>query len=347
MEPLMTTFRALRATKNGDVYSTRVEDFALDHLPAGEVLIRVHYSSVNFKDLLVTQGARGLTKTYPHTPGIDAAGVVEESSLGDFSVGDPVLVTGFDLGINTPGGFGQYIRVPGSWVQKIPQPLGPKEAMIFGTAGLTAGLSILEFLDHGLQGKIADGAPGPRSIAVTGASGGVGSLAIPMLAELGFSVTAITNKTDDETRLKALGASEELQSKDFDSTNPKHLLTPRWAGVLDTVGGTILANLVKETHYGGVVTNCGMVAGNEMNISVFPFLIRGVRLIGIDSVLCPVERRARAWQLIADLWSRGQKAGPMTSIDRAYTEVNLENLPQALAQKSEGKLRGRTLVSHD
>jgi acrylyl-CoA reductase (NADPH) len=326
----MTTFNALRVTEKDSKFTLAIEKQELSSLPAGDVLIKVQYSSLNFKDVLVCRGTRGLTKEYPHTPGIDAAGIVEESSVAGIEVGDAVLVTGFDLGINTAGGFGEYIRVPAEWVQLIPSPLTVKDVMAYGTAGLTAGLSVLEILENGIS-------PEDGPVAVSGASGGVGSIAIDMLKSCGFSVTAVSNKNDDSDRLKQLGADDVIGSTELNEDSPKALLKPKWAAVVDTVGGTILANFVKETKYGGVVTNCGMVAGNDMTVSVFPFIIRGVRLIGIDSVLCPVSRRDQVWKKIALEWHNDR-------IVSAYTEFALDKLHEAIAQKNDGKLRGRVLI---
>lgn len=264
------TFKAMVveevAEKN---FSRSIKERNIDELPEGEVLIRVSYSSLNYKDALSATGNRGVTRNFPHTPGIDASGTVEQSSVEDFKPGDEVIVTSYDLGMNTSGGFGQYIRVPAAWVVPLPAGLSLKESMMFGTAGFTAGMSILA-LTHCVK-------PEAGEILVTGATGGVGSLAVAMLAKLGYQVAAVTGKQDAESFLKEMGASRVVMRDDAVDTSGRPMLKGLWAGVVDTVGGDVLATAVKSTDLQGVVTCCGNVMSPNLPLTVFPFILRGFR----------------------------------------------------------------------
>lgn len=303
-----------------------------DDLPDGDVLIRVRYSSLNYKDALSAVGNRGVTRKYPHTPGIDAAGTVEESRVDAVKAGDEVIVTSYDLGMNTPGGFGQYIRVPAAWVVPRPDGLSLRESMAFGTAGFTAGLSI-HYLTHGVS-------PDRGEILVTGATGGVGSLSVAMLAKLGYSVTAATGKTDAADFLKAIGARDIISRSASLDTSEKPLLKGRWAGVVDTVGGEILATAIKSTDLHGTVTCCGNVASPKLSITVFPFILRGVRLIGIDSQNCPMDTRVRVWNKLAAEWRPA-------NLDRMVREIPLADLDENIDIILKGGQKGRVIVNLD
>ncbi|MBU2623032.1 MAG: YhdH/YhfP family quinone oxidoreductase [Proteobacteria bacterium] len=327
------TFKALVVEEpDKNVFIRKVKDITINSLPAGDVIVRVKYSSLNYKDALSATGNKSVTRTYPHTPGVDAAGVVEESAEGGFVPGDQVIVTSYDLGMNTSGGFGQYIRVPAGWVVKLPSGLTLKESMIFGTAGFTAGMSV-----HRLTAYVK---PEQGVILVTGATGGVGSIAVGILSRLGYSVTAVSGKSDAEGLLKKLGAGEIISRKEFTENSNRPLLKVRWAGAIDTVGGEILATAIKSTGPLGVVTCCGNVASPELPINVFPFILRGVSLIGIDSQNCPMALRKEIWTKLADIWKPDM-------LEDLYDEISLGELDNKIAAILKGQLKGRTLVNLD
>lgn len=323
-------FRALRTDKEGEGYVTRLVERDLDELPAGDVLIRVEYSSLNYKDALSATGNKGVTREYPHTPGIDAAGEVVEASNGPFQSGDKVIVTGFDLGMNTDGGYGEYIRVPAEWVVDMPEGLDTRTAMLYGTAGLTAALCVESLFDTG-------GDPdGP--VLVTGASGGVGSIAVAILARLGVHVVAGTGKADAHDWLRNLGAAEIIGREELSEVSKKPLLKPRWAGVIDCVGGDTLFNAIKSLRYGATAVCCGMAGSPELHGTVFPFILRNVNLIGVDSVEIPVEFKQQMWQLLAAEW-RPDKLEEILA-----AEISLEELPDWFERILKGGVRGRVLV---
>lgn len=303
---------------------------SLQDLPAGDVLINVKYSSLNYKDALSAIGNKGVTKKYPHTPGIDAAGVVVESTNNNFKPGDQVLVTGYDLGMNTSGGYGQYIRVPSYWVVMLPMHLSLKESMIYGTAGFTAALSIYKLIESGVQ-------PENGEILVTGATGGVGSMAIRILSKLGYQVIAATGKLLEKEALLEMGAKDIINREDIDDHSGKALAKARWAGVIDAVGGNILATAIKSTQYGGSVTCCGNVVSHEFSTSVYPFILRGVSLFGIDSGICPTPLRLKIWNLLANEWKP-------KNLDINTEIVSLESLDKKIDMILQGKNKGRTIV---
>ena len=309
----------------------RIKNANINDLPKGDVLIRVLYSSLNYKDALSATGNRGVTRQYPHTPGIDAAGIVEESLVDTIKKGEKVIVTSYDLGMNTSGGFGQYIRGPKDWVVKLPDGLDLKQSMIFGTAGFTAGMSIFKLIqtirpEHG-------------DILVTGATGGVGSLASGILSHLGYCVTAVSGKTDTSL-LNNLGVKTIISRNDFlENTNPP-ILKPQWAGVIDTVGGEILATAIKSTKQDGIVTCCGNVASPDLPINVFPFILRGISLLGIDSQHCPMAFRSKVWKNLATDWK-------FDYLDSIYEEIVLDQLNDKIQLILKGELKGRTLVNLD
>jgi putative YhdH/YhfP family quinone oxidoreductase len=309
----------------------QITDKSVNELPEGEVLIRVRYSSLNYKDALSAIGNKGVTKNYPHTPGIDAAGVVEESIGDDFRSGDEVLITGYDLGMNTSGGFEQYIRVPAGWVVRLPQNLSLKESMVYGTAGFTAALSVFKLQGHGVT-------PDQGEILVTGATGGVGSIALSILAKDGHQVVAVSGKPEEKQFLMDLGAKEVIHRDEARDTSGNPLLKGRWAGVIDTVGGEILATAIKSTHYGAVVTCCGNVASPDLPINVYPFILRNLSLLGVESVNCPMDIRVQLWQKLSKEWK-------LDHLNQITTECSLEELDQKIDRILQGKQKGRVIVN--
>lgn len=324
-------FKAMVVQKTADgKYVRQIAEKSLDDLPAGEVLVKVLYSSLNYKDGLSATGHRGVTKNYPHTPGVDAAGVVEESFSDAFQPGDEVIVTSYDLGMNTSGGFGQYIRVPAAWVVPLPENLSPKDSMAYGSAGLTAGFCILKLQEHGII-------PDQGEILVTGATGGVGSFAVAMLAKIGYQVVAVTGKMDEKQFLIDLGAKKVISRDEATDTSGKPLLKGRWAGVVDAVGGEILATAIRSTKLHGAVTCCGNVASPDLQINVYPFILRGISLVGIDSQSFPMTFRRQTWEKIASEWK-------LADLDRQTSVCSLEELDGEIDRILAGKQKGRVIV---
>lgn len=324
-----TPFQALVVRQDNDTFSRKIETRYLDDLPPGEVLVRVLYSSLNYKDALSAIGNRGVTRKYPHTPGIDAAGVVAASDAPDIGVDDEVIVSCYDLGMNTSGGFADYIRVPAAWVVKKPAGLGLKEAMIYGTAGFTAALSVYKLMNQGVR-------PEDGPILVTGATGGVGSVAVAILAREGFHVTAASGKAAEDY-LAALGAEEIISRDQVSGGADRALLRPRWAGVIDTVGGEILAKALKTTKPCGAVTCCGNVASGDLPITVYPFILRGVTLIGIDAAECPLPLRQTIWNKLGSTWK-------LTMLPDLGREISMAQLSDHIDLMLEGKIKGRLVV---
>lgn len=323
------SFRAYVTSENSDgTYSGRITERSTDDLPAGEVLIRVRYSSLNYKDALSASGNKGVTKKYPHTPGIDAAGEVAECTDGSFKQGDKVIVTGHDLGMNTAGGYGEYIRIPSAWVLPLPAGLTMKEAMSLGTAGLTAALCVEGLLHMGLKSG---------QIAVTGATGGVGSIAISILKAEGFTPFAVTGKADQADFLKSLGSEGIIPSSDFTAGSEKPLMKPIWDGGVDVLGGNALTAMLKSVKYGSAVSCCGLAMSPDLPLNVFPFILRGVSLIGIDSVECPNDKRIRAWEKLGSIWK------PSMLADLSH-ETELNGLDEKIKQMLAGKAAGRTVI---
>jgi len=326
------TYKALMVEETGDkTYERKLTDLPLDRLPAGDVLVRVLYSSLNYKDVLSATGNKGVTRNYPHTPGIDAAGVVEESTNPNFKAGDEVIVTSYDLGMNTSGGFGQYIRVPAEWVVRLPEHLSLRESMVYGTAGFTAALSVYRLMDYGLT-------PDQGEVLVTGATGGVGSIAVSILSKIGFTVTAVNGIVDEADYLREIGARSVIGIEEATDTSGRPMLTARWAGCVDTVGGSILASAIRSTAPGGGVTCCGNVLSPELPITVFPFILRGITLMGIDSQNCPMPARQKTWDMIAGEWK-------IPWLDRITSETTLQGLDERIDMMLSGKHKGRTIVS--
>lgn len=327
------TFKALRIYEDSPgIFERRIESCGLEILPAGEVLINVHYSSLNYKDALSASGNKGVSRKYPHTPGIDAAGIVEHSLSPAFKPGDEVIVTGFDLGMNTSGGFGNYIRVPASWVVPKPPVLTLLEAMKYGTAGFTAALALRRLQRNGQQ-------PESGPVLVTGATGGVGSLVVAMLSSAGFEVIASTGKTEEAANLKTLGASSVISRDEVNDLSGRALLRGRWAGAIDTVGGNTLATILKSCMAHGSVACCGNVSSPELNTTVFPFILNGVSLLGINSATCPMPERKQIWELLATSWK--------VQLPQNYMTIcSLAEMPHWIDIILKGNLRGRVVLDH-
>ena len=309
-------------------FARRIGERNLDELPEGNLVVKVHYSSLNYKDALSATGNPGVTRKFPHTPGIDTAGIVVEDASGTYKPGDEVVVTGWDLGMNTAGGFGEYIRIPADWAIALPEGLSLRDSMILGTAGFTAGLCV-----HALAEKVS---PKDGEIIVTGATGGVGSVAVPILAKAGYQVVAVTGKADQVDFLKGLGAAEVITREAVMENANRPMLKERWAGAVDVVGGEMLAAVLKATRYGGTVTCCGLVGSPELPVNVFPFILRGISLLGIDSVQCPVAPRLEVWNKLASDWK--------VDLDSLVSEVTLDGLEEQIHSILKGGVKGRVLV---
>ena len=316
---------------DGSFYG-EVQDKTISKLPPGDVTVRVQYSSLNYKDALSATGNRAVTKVYPHTPGIDAAGIVEESDTENIPKGSPVIVTSYDLGMNTPGGFGQYIRVPADWVVPLPTGLTLKESMIFGTAGFTAGLCVLKLT--------ASVKPEHGPIVVTGGTGGVGSVAVAILSKLGYAVSAVSGKPNAKDFLGPLGVDKIIGREAFLENSKRPLLKPLWAGAVDTVGGEPLATAIKSTRPLGVVTCCGNAASPELPITVFPFILRGVSLMGVNSQSCPMDIRKNVWGKLSHDWK-------FDGLLKIFQEISLLELRENIDTILKGRLLGRTVVRLD
>ena len=325
-------FQALVVSVSKDKnYSRTIEERSIDELPQEEILIRVHYSSLNYKDGLSCIGNRGVTRHYPHTPGIDAAGIIESSDSKKFKAGDPVIVSCCELGMNTAGGFGQFIRVPADWVMQLPKGLTLRESMIYGCAGYTAGLAIDVLQRQGLK-------PENGPIIVTGATGGVGSVSVSLLHCLGYSVSASTGKPDAVNFLKELGASEVIGRDSVNDKYGKPLLKEVWAGGIDTVGGETLATILKACMEDGAVAATGMVSSTNLPTTVFPFILRGVSLLGINSLSSIMSIRQEIWSKLAKEWK------PKKLESLAY-ECRLEKLSPEIDRILAGDQRGRVVIN--
>lgn len=328
---MSTLFDALWVEEQADgAFRRTVVQRAVDDLPPGELLIRVHFSSLNYKDALSASGNRGVTRKYPHTPGIDAAGVVVESAVASFQPGDEVIVIGYDLGMNTPGGLGGYLRVPAAWAAPRPAGLTLRESMALGTAGFTAAQCVEALLAHGVSAG---------EVLVTGATGGVGSIAVALLSQLGLHVVAATGKPDEAPYLHSLGAHTVIARSEVDDASGKLLLRERWAGVVDTVGGNILATALKGTRYGGAVAACGNVASPALELTVYPFILRGVKLLGIDSVNVPIAARRALWARLAGEWK-------LDALAQLARETTLAGVNAEIDAMLLGQQRGRVVVAH-
>ncbi|MDU4696213.1 MAG: acryloyl-CoA reductase [Paenibacillus sp.] len=325
-------FRAFRVHQDESGFRSGVEQLDVSKLPDADVTVRVHYSSVNYKDGLASLPEGKIVKAYPFIPGIDLAGEVTASRDARLKPGDRVLCTGYGLGVSHEGGFAEVARVPGDWLVALPEGLTLREAMAIGTAGFTAALSVRRLLDNGLT-------PGQGSVLVLGATGGVGSMAVAILSRLGFAVTAVTGKPEAREKLTAFGATEVLSREEAASGAKGVLGKERWEAIVDPVGGAMTADLLKSVRYGGSVALSGLTGGGGIETSVYPFILRGVNLLGIDSVFCPEPLRSELWQLLAGDWK------PERVLNAGVTEYPLERLPEALNTVLSSKAVGRQIIS--
>ena len=326
-------YNALVTTEDNKSFINSIEKRDISTLPDNDTLVKVKFSSLNYKDALSASGNKGVTRNYPHTPGIDAAGIIEETTSKNFQVGDEVIITGYDMGMNTFGGFGEYIRVPQEWIVKKPDNLSLSESMAFGTAGLTAGLCLRKLLLHGLK-------PDDGEVFVSGVTGGVGIISLMLFSKLGFDVTAITGKMDQEKLLKNLGAKTVLDRNDLDSDLISPLQKPIYAGGIDAVGGKILSNLICSTSQRAAIACCGMVGGLSLDTSIFPFILRGLSLFGIDSAESLLETKEEVWNNFATSWK-------LENIDENIKDISLNELPSEIDKILDGKQIGRVRIVYD
>ncbi|WP_186578551.1 NADPH:quinone oxidoreductase family protein [Aquibacillus kalidii] len=329
---MIETFKAFQVNKQDDNFSAEVTSLTINDLPDAEVLIEVHYSSVNYKDGLASLPKSTIVKQYPFIPGIDLAGVVVDSKDERYKVGDEVIATSYEIGVTHYGGYSQYARIPSKWIVPLPEELSLKEAMFFGTAGFTAALSINRLENSGIM-------PDKGKVLVTGATGGVGSTAVAMLHKLGYQVVASTGKQSAEQFLKEIGASEVISREDVYEEKVKPLDKQLWSAAIDPVGGQMLASVLSKISYGGSVAVSGLTGGTSVPTAVFPFILRGVNLLGIDSVYCPMEERQAVWNRIAG------DMKPNGFMEKMATEIKLDELPIALKTIFEGRAQGRMIVN--
>ena len=324
-------FRAFVVDMQGEEFSAGVRQLDDAQLPEGDVTIDVQWSSVNYKDGLATLPKGRVVTTYPMVPGIDLAGTVRESSDSRFTSGQAVLITGYDLGTGHFGGYAEVARVPADWVVPLPEALTAEEAMALGTAGFTAGLSVHALEQHGVR-------PDSGPILVTGATGGVGSTAVAMLAQLGYTVAASTGKADQHDYLRALGASEILTREEVGAESKRPLDAERWAGAVDPVGGATTAYILRSLKRDGVNALSGLTGGLSVSTTVMPFILRGASLAGIESVYCPMQLRTQIWQRLAG------DCKPKALLDSIAVRTDLDGVAGAAASILKGAVRGRTLV---
>lgn len=317
--------------KENNLFHRHIIDKKINELPDGNVIIQVHYSALNYKDALSARGHKGITRNYPHTPGIDASGMVVESDSSDFHIGQEVLVTGYDLGMNTSGGFQQYIRVPSNWVVKIPYNMSMRGAMIYGTSGFTAGVCINELQKHSIM-------PQSGKILVTGATGGVGSLAVSMLSKAGYDVIASSGKMDKINYLLELGANEIIPRSELMHISNKPLLKGRWIGAIDNVGGNTLSSVIKSTLPRGAVCCLGLVESDKLETTVYPFILRGITLIGIDSAERLMDYRLNIWNRIANEWK-------LDNPEYFIKEIKLEQLSDEIDIILRGGQVGKVIIN--
>ncbi|TKH01927.1 acryloyl-CoA reductase [Peribacillus simplex] len=328
---MIQQFDALVVNKQDDQFTVNIQQLSLDDLPQGEVLIRVHYSGVNYKDSLAAIPNGNIVSSYPIVPGIDMAGVVVSSEDSRFKEGDEIIATSYGIGVSQSGGYSQFARVPAEWIVPLPDGLTMKEAMIIGTAGFTAALSVLRLEENNLT-------PEQGSVLVTGATGGVGSFAVSILSKLGYSVEASTGKESEHGYLKKIGAATIVSREDIYDGKLRALGKQKWSGAVDPVGGEPLASVLSQIKYGGAVAVSGLTAGTSLPATVFPFILRGVNLLGIDSVNCPMDTRLKVWHRLATDF----KLEHLEQL--VQQEITLEELPDVLPTLLKGEARGRTIV---
>jgi acrylyl-CoA reductase (NADPH) len=326
----MATFRALVLHEGGGKVTPRIEAVDEAALPSGEVTVTVECSTLNYKDGMILQGIGRLVRTYPHVPGVDFAGTVERSESPEFAPGDPVILTGWRVGETQWGGYAEKARVKASYLVRRPEGLTARQAMAIGTAGLTAMLAVIALERHGLR-------PGSGDVLVTGAAGGVGSIAVSLLSQLGYRVIASTGRSELRDYLTELGAVDLIGRATLAAKPARPLDSERWAGAVDAVGGTTLATILTQLKYRASVAACGLAGGSDLPATVLPFLLRGVNLLGIDSVMCPRDERTEAWARLArDL--------PLDRLERMAETVPLSALPDLASKILQGEVRGRIVV---
>ncbi len=326
-----TSFKALRITEDesGNFHRT-ITTRNVAELPEGDLLVRVHYAALNYKDALSATGNKGVTRQYPHTPGIDGAGIVEESQHPDFHQGDQVIVTSYDLGMNTDGAFSEYISVPAGWAVPLPDGLDLKDSMIIGTGGVTAGIGLHKME---MMGQKPENGP----IVVSGATGGVGSMAVAILSQAGYEVIAATGKEDATSYLKSIGATEVVDREFINDDSSRPMMKPKWAGAIDTVGGNTLATLLKGCMPNGNVASCGLVGTPNLSTTVFPFILNGINLLGLDSATLPMDQRKEIWNKLSGKWS-------ISNLEKIATICSLEELDPYIDKMLKGEARGRVIV---
>lgn len=328
---IMDNFKAFIVNKTEEDFTAQIKTIGLEDLPAGDVVIKVAYSSVNYKDGLASTPNGKIVRSYPFIPGIDLSGTVVSSNDSRFSDGDEVIATSYEIGVSHFGGYSEYARIPGDWIVPLPEGLSLKEAMVFGTAGFTAALSVHRLEENGLT-------PVKGKVLVTGATGGVGSVAVSMLAKRGYQVVASTGKESEHDFLRQIGAAEIISREELLGEKIKPLDKQFWAAAVDPVGGKTLSAILSKLDYNGSVAVSGLTGGTDVATTVFPFILRGINLLGIDSVYCPMETRKLLWdRMAADLKPEGL-------LEAIKNEVTLEGLPAVLSSILKGENRGRTIV---
>lgn len=323
-------YKALVAEEKDDQFVQSIQELNTEDLPDHDVLVQVHFSSLNYKDMLSATGNKGVTKSYPFTPGIDAAGIVEESRDKRFNLGDKVIVTSYDLGMNTPGGFGQYISVPADWIVPLPKGLTLQESMMIGTSGLTAAIGAEKILGQNVKRKSG-------KVLVTGATGAVGSFGVALLSHLGYEVVAATGKQDQAEFLKELGAAKVIHRDEVTDVDSKPMLSSKWVAALDTVGGSMLDAILRQMSHNGVVACCGNVLGHELHTTIYPFILRGVSLMGIDSGIALMQDRIRIWNKLANDWKP-------EVLQQLFRKVPLVDLPEEIQRIQKGEQVGKVLI---
>ncbi len=323
-------FKALLLEEKDGKVSSRITDLAEDRLPAGDVTVAVEYSTLNYKDGLILGGLGRLVRNYPHVPGVDFAGRVLESSHPKWKAGDAVILTGWRVGETQWGGYGQKARVKGDWLVALPMGMTSRQAMAIGTAGFTSMLSVMALEEHGIG-------PASGEVLVTGAAGGLGSVAVGILAKLGYKVAASTGRAETHEYLKKLGAATIVERGAIEKLPAKPLESERWAGCIDSVGGSTLANVMASMKYHGVIASCGLAGGTKLETTVIPFLLRGVSILGIDSVMCPLSRREKAWARLA-------RELAMDQLESIIVPAKLGDLAKLGPEILAGKVRGRVVV---
>ena len=324
-------FKALVVEEINSAFERNIKNRSITDLPNNDVIIKVHYSSLNYKDVLSATGNKGITRNYPHSPGIDVGGVVVKSELSNFKEGDEVIVTGYDLGMNTPGGFGEYVCVPNNWIVPKPNGISLRTAMIIGTAGFTAMNGVIEIINYGIK-------PEDGNVVVSGATGGVGIMATTFLSKLGYKVIASSGKKEQYSLLEKAGANEIYGRELLNEESTKPVLPQKWIAGIDTIGGNALTNILKSLNKYGIVCTCGNIISTELHTSIFPFIIRGGRLIGLASADTYMPKRLMIWDKIVSEFGN-------FNFDFLTKEVKLEELNKEIDLMLQGKQVGRVLVN--